>query len=288
MIIESLRMLVDGVDPTMIEVLVVCNGCVDDTAARARSVDGPIRVLETANASKAMAINLGAEHARFPQLAVCDADVRIRSKDLMLLSEALREESVRAVAPAVRTVYESGTSWIVRGYYRFWMSLPYVKEGMMAAGVYALDAEGVRRVLPLPKIIADDGFVRASFSSAERKEIGAAISEVRAPVGSSALVRIKTRSRLGQYELRGLRPDLHDAETRDRDYFRLIASLLRSPALWLPAAIYLYINLWSRWRARRQLRKRTEYVWERDDSSRSPVGVWAPSREDDLETNGDS
>ena len=95
-----------------------------------------------------------------------------------------------------------GSSRAVRAYYRIWKQLPYVREGMIGVGVYALSEEGRRRFADFPEIIADDGYVRMLFSSSERIRVDDAPVRVYAPEGLSDLVRIKTRSRLGRYQLR--------------------------------------------------------------------------------------
>jgi hypothetical protein len=59
-----------------LDVVVVCNGCTDGTAAVARTFPG-VRVIETPVASKRVALRLGNEAARdFPRVYV-DADVEI-------------------------------------------------------------------------------------------------------------------------------------------------------------------------------------------------------------------
>ena len=58
-----------------------------------------------------------------------------------------------------------GSSLAVRAYYRIWLRLPYVREGMIGVGVYALSEEGRRRFGEFPEVIADDGYVRMLFSS---------------------------------------------------------------------------------------------------------------------------
>ncbi len=61
--------------PAVHEVIVVCNGCRDATAARARA--GGARVLVTERRGVSMARNLGAAHATGDTLLFVDADVRL-------------------------------------------------------------------------------------------------------------------------------------------------------------------------------------------------------------------
>ena len=61
--------------PPAHEVIVVCNGCRDATAARARA--GGARVVVTGHSGVSLARNLGARHATGDTLLFVDADVRL-------------------------------------------------------------------------------------------------------------------------------------------------------------------------------------------------------------------
>lgn len=58
-IVRCLTSLVEGAPPDALEVVVVANGCHDTTAVAARTVEGPITVVEIAEASKVAALNAG-------------------------------------------------------------------------------------------------------------------------------------------------------------------------------------------------------------------------------------
>jgi hypothetical protein len=156
----------------------------------------------------------------------------------------------------------------VRAYYRIWMRLPYVREGMIGVGVYALSEEGRRRFRRFPEVIADDGYVRMLFRAGERVRVDDAPVTVYAPARLSDLVRIKTRSRLGRYELRQRFPDLVATERTTKSYRSAMASIVVRPWLWPAAVVYAAVVDRSRRRARRQLASLDDYVWERDHSSR--------------------
>ena len=150
------------------------------------------------------------------------------------------------------------------------MSLPYIQEGNDGGrGLCGVSREGRDRFEHFPDIIADDGFFRLQFTPNERIEVRTAQSVVSAPANSAALIRIKTRSRLGYYQLRSRFPTLFMREARTKQYGKAFLAILRKPGLWLCAGPYLWINLVSRYRARRQARALSQYVWERDNSSRT-------------------
>ena len=260
--------LVKGYQQGEIEILVVCNGCSDNTAEIARSFGEPVRVIETRIPSKTNALNLGDAAAKgFPRVYL-DADVVINLASIRKLAAALEEGAALATAPRPVDVFLPGTRWPVRAYYRLWATLPYVQEGMIAAGVYVLSREGRKRFEDFPDVIADDGYVRLLFEPAERLQVADAVSEVYAPLTLRDLLKIRTRSRLGVLQLRNRYPQLVIRETKTKNYKNTAVSLLCRPSLYLSAALYVYVVIASRLKARRRIRKIRNYKWERDDSSR--------------------
>lgn len=281
-IVESLRSLgllmskasessIATSEPTLqtpaLRVLVVCNGCSDDTAARAREVPG-VEVIESPIPSKVKAINLGLDAAQPGPVIVMDADIRLKGGGLGSLFDALARPGVLAAAPRAEMEYAPGTAWMVRAYYRLWFSMSYVSEGMVGCGVYALNQAGRERIGQLPDIIADDGYVRASFAPSERVRVDDVAALVRAPRTLRDLVKIKSRSRLGYFQLRHRCGGSLPGQNERPQHAGAWTSLLAKPSLWPCIPPYLYVNLIARRRARRQLESLASYVWERDESAR--------------------
>lgn len=247
------------------EIIVVCNGCTDDTAAIARRLEPRVIVLETPVASKTAALNLGDRHASaFPRIYM-DADVRLGEGALDRIAQALEPGRRLAVSPAPVMDF-SGANWAVRAYYDIWLALPYCKSGMLGAGVYALSEQGRQRFGQFPDLIADDGYVRALFKEHERGTAEGAHSIVRAPASLYWLVKIKRRSRLGQMELAARFPELISNEVKD--YRGALRDVLRNPLKWPKLAVYLYVNLMSRMAARRRMAGPMHNRWEKDLSTR--------------------
>ena len=266
---RSLDALLQAASPGEIEIVVVCNGCTDRTADVARDYGDEVRVIETPKPSKTAALNLGdASVSGFPRFYV-DADVTLPLESLRRIAARLVEGDALAASP-VMDLDLRGSSLAVRAYYRIWVQLPYVREGMIGVGVYALSEEGRRRFGEFPEIIADDGYVRTLFDAGERIRVDDAPVRVYAPKGFSDLVRIKTRSRLGRHQLRQRFPDLVARERTTKSYGSAARSIGVRPWLWPAATIYAAVQVQSRRRARRQLAALTDYVWERDQSSRRP------------------
>lgn len=258
--------LLPGIESGTFEVIVVCNACSDRTASIVHEISEDITCIEVEKASKTHALNVGdaAAHA-FPRVYM-DADVRMTSTGVMKMADALETSSLMAASPCMQMDMAHAT-WVVRAYYDIWGALPYCRAGMIGVGVYALSKEGRARFDKFPDIIADDGYIRLLFSSVERGSIPGIISVVRAPYNLSGLLKIKTRSRLGGYELRKKYPHLFGYD--DKDYSSAISGMLGSWRLWPKMPAYLLVNLLSRARAKSYARRVGFSGWERDESSRS-------------------
>lgn len=273
-ITRTLAALTQGAAPGELEVIVVCNGCTDDTAALARAFGesaanrqggAALRVLETPVAGKIKALNLGDQAAEgFPRVYV-DADVLLPLESLRQLAKCLADGRILAAAP--RPSFDvTGCAWAVRAYYDINGRLPSSHEGIGGSGVYALSRQGRSRFGTFPELTADDLFVRLQFKSDERATLADCRSTVFAPQCLSDLIAIKTRSHFGGYELHQMMPELW--VNRGCSNGRELLQLWANPLLWPKLALYCHVKLLVRLRARRRLRRGLNKVWERDESSR--------------------
>jgi glycosyltransferase involved in cell wall biosynthesis len=274
-ITAALKELIAGAVSGNFEVIVVCNGCTDKTAEIVTSFGDAIKCIETPVPSKANALNLGDAVAKgFPRFYQ-DADVVLSQEAIRQIAEVLQSGKYFAAAPVMRMDFRNA-SWTVRSFYEVWQQLPYVKAGLVGVGVYALSQAGRERFKKFPDIIADDRFIRALFEEDERTVVMTCYSVIRAPSTLAALVKIKTRSRLGGYEFERKFPELLNNEKKNYG-LAVWQSLKRfkiKPALF----IYLGVNLLCRVRAKWQLNHNMVNVWERDETSRTiPDGRKTPS-----------
>ncbi|HOB75139.1 MAG TPA: glycosyltransferase [Phycisphaerae bacterium] len=271
-IARNLKALTQGAAPGEIEVIVVCNGCTDRTARIARGFGEPVKVIEIEVCSKVAALNAGdAVAGGFPRFYI-DADVVMDLESVRRMAAALERGEGLVAWPEPRTDL-SRASWPVRAYYAVWRELPYNNHGgKVGAGAYALSREGRSRFGAFPDVINDDGFVRYRFEPAERITVPGACSIVEAPRTLASLVRVKTRVRVGQFQLRDRFPGSPVADRKSPK--ALLTSLLRRPRLWPCLPLYAGITLLVRSRARRLCARAQFHEWGRDESTRgSLVGV---------------
>jgi glycosyltransferase involved in cell wall biosynthesis len=248
-----------------LDIVVVCNGCTDGTAERARALGPPVRVIELEAASKVEALNRGDDEVRgFPRFYV-DADVELPIQSMRATAKVL--EGTAALAAAPRLVVDvRDRPWSVRAYYRAWLSLPYFSNGMIGSGVYALSAAGRARFQRFPHIIADDGYVRLLFSRRERVSVPECTFTIRPPKTLGGVIHIKTRARAGGFELRQRFPEL--CANDDSGARMSILRMLFRPRLWPDYIVYAFVTAIAVCQGRLKIRSGRAGQWERDESSR--------------------
>jgi glycosyltransferase involved in cell wall biosynthesis len=247
-----------------IEVIVVCNGCTDDTASIARRFSPTVRVFETEIANKIHALNLGDQAASgFPRIYV-DADIVITVDAIRALTRRLEEGKVLAVAPTA-DINLAKCSLLVQKYYDIRSKLPSSKEGIGGSGVYALSETGRSRFSSFPDVVADDLYVRHLFKPAERETLPFVKSTVFPPRTIAQLITVRTRVYAGIDELNRVFPHLRVNKPRPNN--RPIIKLFRNVSLWPGLLVYCYVNVVARFKSRFRSRS-ASHIWQRDETSR--------------------
>ena len=181
------RAAVDG----FIELIVVCNGCTDDTADVARSVPG-VRVVELEQGSKPAALNAGDEAATLWPRLYLDADIQISAAAVLAVLDRLAQGDVLVARPDSR--YDSrGASALVRSYYRARQRIPQHKLAMWGAGAYGLSAKGHQRFGAFPTVTGDDLYVDTRFDAHEKAVVATDPSVVKTPADAKSLLAILRR-----------------------------------------------------------------------------------------------
>lgn len=231
-----------------LEVVVVPNGCSDDTTAVASRYPG-VRVVELDRGSKSAALNAGdAAASAWPRLYV-DADVELTGRAVRDTLAALR------TSPSGRPVARYDTAfctWPVRAYYRARDRMPELHTHLWGAGVYGVSEEGRRRFAAFPEDTADDVHVDDHFERAERAIVATDPVVVHPPRTVRALLHTLVRVR------RGARQSTRPGSVGG---WRVLARSVRSLPAARDAVVYATLTLLARVAPRRA-------PWERDPTTR--------------------
>ncbi|MEU9177050.1 glycosyltransferase family 2 protein [Streptomyces sp. NPDC048550] len=257
------------------DIVVVCNGCTDDTAAVAGARGPRVRVVEIPTPSKHTALRIGDEHARgFPRLYV-DADVEFAAAGVRALAGALAAGPDLLAAAPGRDIPLSGCAWPVRAYYRVWQRLPAVREGLFGRGVIAVSEAGHARIAALPPLMADDLAASLAFASEERCVVEAARVVVHPPRTWGDLIRRRVRAATSSAELERFQaagasgsPEGAHAPSARTGTGDLRALLRDRPSLLPGVVVFVVAALVARRGARKAIRTGDFSTWLRDESSR--------------------
>lgn len=252
----------DGTD-----IVVVCNGCTDDTAQVAAERGPHVRVVEIPTPSKHAALRTGDEHARsFPRVYV-DADVVITGADVRALTEPLEDATsgILATAPQ-RHIPLDACAWRVRSYYRVWQQLPAVRAGLFGRGVIAVSKAGHARITALPPLMADDLAASLAFGPEERRVVESARVVVRPPRTWPDLIRRRIRAAVSTAQVeQHQRPEEATARTSKAD---LTALLRAQPRLLGSVLVFVAAAVVARRKAAKAVAAQDFGTWLRDESSR--------------------
>jgi len=184
------------------QVLVVCNGCTDNTEEIISSEFPLIFKENRESASKSLAIR----HAEsldigYPRLYL-DADITLSENDAEKLINTAQEHTEAALFVPHSHIDTQASDQLVKTYYQAWYSTPHVKLLGFGSGAYLLNQSGREKFGLWPELIADDGFLRTLFKINEICIIDNTLVTVKAPKTIWALLKIKTRSKFGNLELK--------------------------------------------------------------------------------------
>jgi exopolysaccharide biosynthesis WecB/TagA/CpsF family protein len=244
-----------------IEVIVVCNGCDDDTAGVARSVPG-IRVVELRHASKPDALNAGDEAATLWPRLYLDADVEMPVTSVLELLDRLATGGPLVARPGFW--YDTrASSPLVRCYYRARTRIHQGGSQMWGAGAYALSREGHARFGEFPAVTADDLYVDTRFDPVEKAVVRSASSVIRTPTDARTLLSVLRRHHRGDAELLAMeRGAASRVRSSGRDTAIAAVATIRGPVAAFDAGVYLTMAFLAR------NGYRLTRGWERDNSSR--------------------
>ncbi|GAA3579207.1 glycosyltransferase [Microlunatus spumicola] len=184
-----------------LQVVVVANGCHDDTAAVAGRAGAT--VIDLPEPGKSAALVVGDAAARgFPRIYL-DADIVLPPNALAAAEQVFADDpGVLAAAPR-RHVVTAGSSTLVRAYMAVSSRLPAYRNSLFGRGMIVLSENGRRRFDRFPGVVADDLFLDSLYSFEEKRPIDSVDVGIVAPATTSALLRRLVRVRRGNADLRG-------------------------------------------------------------------------------------
>ena len=199
-----------------VEVIVMANGCSDETAALARSYQSACRdrnwdlhVLDIAEGGKLNVLNQGDQIATGDVLIYVDADVVVAPQLMGQLASALDGDVARygSGTPCVTTQAKG----ISAAFTRFWLTTPFMTQGVSGFGVFAMNRAGRNRWGAWPRIISDDTFARLHFAPEERVSVPASFDWPMIE-GFAPLVKVRRRQDEGVAEIMQRFPQLFENE----------------------------------------------------------------------------
>lgn len=231
--------------PEAAEVIVVLNGCTDESRAVAgrlapalRRAGLGVRIVELARPSKSLALNAGDRAARGPMRVYLDADVVLAPDLLARLAAALDTRAPRYATGTL--VVAPPRSRVTAAYGKFWSALT-LRE-VNGIGLYAVNAAGRARWGRFPPMHSDDKFVRLSFLPVERVRVDARYLWP-LPEGWRRLVSVRLRWTEGNLELKRRYPAMTRPQTRARRPWVYAETALRDPVGFL-VFTSVYVACW--------------------------------------------
>lgn len=231
-----LALLTEGCARDEFDIVVVANGCTDDTAAIAARVEG-VRVIDLPEAGKSAALRAGDAAATRLTRIYLDADVPLTAAGAFALTQAVTQPGTHA-ATGRRQVVTRGSSLTVRAFYAINTRLPAYDDALYGRGVIALGPAGRARFDEFPDLIADDLFLDALFTPAEKRQVAEVVTTITTPRTTVQLVRRLARVRSGNRAVRSIstaRPARNTSWLRD-----VVAP---RPWLWPAGACYAAVIL---------------------------------------------
>ncbi|WP_290703269.1 glycosyltransferase family 2 protein [Amphritea sp.] len=263
-IARCLSNLYEGIAAQSVQVIVACNGCSDNTASIARSVAG-VEVLEISKPSKVNALNEADRHASYFPRVYLDADLMVSGADIIKLASSFQsDDSLMVVSPSM-SLNDSCSGYLVRSFNKVWTSMPHYDRRV--GGLFVLSEKARNSFIEFPDVIADDAFVKHTFSEQDilhRKDVS---FECISPVGIWDLIKIKSRSRYGNKQLLRKFPMLR--KVSNNGISDLFDFLKKNPFDLISIIIYVSVQCFTILRARYYYSESKNTIWERDESSRT-------------------
>ena len=247
------------------DVIIVCNGCSDNTAEIAREACEQARIVETPVASKTNALNIGLQEARCKMVVFLDADIKTSATSVRLLLKALIASNCD-LAFGKAEFNTKNCSPAVGAFYQAWHLNPYF-DGGKVGGFFAVSAAGLKRLSSFPDLTNDDEYVRRMLM-ANSVFVPAATYAVEPPRTLASLIKVRSRVYRGNKQLAALNvPAAHNQQHDNAS--RFLWRLVRNPRAWAGAFVFATVAVAAHLRNRAV---KTIDRWEQDLTARAIQG----------------
>lgn len=267
-----------------LEVVVVANGCHDDTAGVAERAG--VTVISLPEPGKSAALVAGdAAAAGFPRVYL-DADIELPPHAIAAAAQVFADHPSALAAAPLRHVISTGSSPLVRAYMAVSSRLPAYRNSLFGRGMIVLSEQGRSRFDRFPGVVADDLFLDSLFAADEKRPIDSVDVGILAPATTRALLRRLVRVRRGNAELRagaagptGSAPGPGQRQVRRSARLAWLTEVVLPRPRLVPAGI-VYVSLTTLAAVLARLRTRGPLAWGQDITTRrSTVSTAAPGPE---------
>lgn len=257
----ALRPLRDLVETGTISLIVIANGCSDDTAVVAAALCPMAEVLQTQTAGKTQALNLGIERAHPGLPVLClDADLELTAKATLALVLAVETGALAAVGQM--QVDSTLASRVVQAYQRAWTRNPYFANGKFG-GVFALAPKVALSLFPLPEVTGDDEYLRRSIDANGIVFVPECQFTAQSPRTLASLFATRKRALRGARQVQRLGL----ANPTSNSSMTMLKASLSHPGHLIDLAVFAAIGLAARLALALESQSKAA-VWERDLTTR--------------------
>ena len=261
----TLECLMRGAWHDEFEVIVVCNGCIDNTTNVARDAAPEAQILDLKTASKTAALNAGVAAANHSTIVLLDADIKTSANAVRMLIKSMKSHDAD-LAYGNAHFNTKSSSWLVRAFYQVWFQNPYFDRHKVG-GFLALSLSGLDRLGKFPETTNDDEYVRRKLMQ-NSVFVQAAYYVVEAPRVLSSLMKVRSRVYRGNAELSDVDAGL-DTHHRLRNGVNFLNRIFVRPNLWVGAVVFALVAVAAR--LRNYFLNKDAARWEQDLSARSHV-----------------
>ncbi len=247
------------------DIIVVCNGCHDNTAVVAKAACEDANVIETQEASKTNALNIGMKEATSETVVFLDADIKTSAESIRRLLRSLATTK-RDLAYGKAIFKTESCSPAVQAFYKAWHMNPYF-DGGKVGGFFAVSKAGLKTVGEFPELTNDDEYIRRRLMT-NSIYVPAATYCVEPPRTLASLIKVRSRVYRGNQELASL--DLPVASNQQHaNGLRFLRRLACSPSVWAGAVVFVAVATAAHLRNRFL---KNASGWEQDPTARLAQG----------------